>query len=371
MIESNPKPILAESQTMRTERQVLFWLVALVVAALIVGALRDILLPFIVGMIIAYALNPIVDWLMTRGLSRTMASAIILAGLIALLAVLLVNVAPLLFYQAQNLAVALPDQLKHLRGVIETIAREQLGPRFPEFSAALDRATAAISENWANIASVAAKSVWDQLRSLFNFISLLLVTPLVAFYMLVDWHPMLAKIDGWLPRDHAATIRRLGNEVNNAVSAFIRGQGVVCLLLALFYSAALSLAGLEYGLLVGLATGISSFVPFVGWALGLLTALGLAAVQFWPNTTHIAAIGLIFAAGQVIDAAFLSPQIVGSRIGLHPVWLLFALFVFSYLFGFVGVLVAVPVAAAMGVLIRFALDVYLQSSVYKGASPPI
>jgi predicted PurR-regulated permease PerM len=354
---------------MRIERQVLFWLIALVVCVIILGALRDILLPFVVGMIIAYAFNPIVDWLMARGLSRTVASVVILAAVITVLAVLLVQVAPLLFYQAQNLALGLPGQLKHLRGVIEALAREQLGSRFPEFSAALDRMTSALSENWANIASAAAKSVWDQLRSLFNFISLLLVTPLVAFYMLVDWHPMLAKIDGWLPRDHAPTIRRLGSEVNGAVSAFIRGQGVVCLILALYYSVALSFAGLEYGLLVGLVTGVLSFVPFVGWALGLLTALGLAVVQFWPNATQIAMIGAVFAGGQLLDAAVLSPQIVGSRIGLHPVWLLFALFVFSYLFGFVGVLVAVPVAAAIGVLVRFALKLYLESSVYNGAKP--
>ena len=355
---------------MRIERQVLFWLVALLIVVLIVGALRDILLPFLVGVIVAYALNPIVDRCMALGLSRTTASGFILAILIALLAILIVNLAPLLFYQTQKLALALPDQLKQLRSMIDLIARERLGPRFPDFSAALDRAMASLSENWTNIASLAAKSVWDQLRSLFNFVSLLLVTPLVAFYMLVDWHPMLARIDGWLPRDHAPTIRRLGIEVNSAVSAFIRGQGVVCLILALFYAIALSVVGLEYGLLVGIATGVSSFVPFVGWALGSLTALALAAVQFWPDTRHIGMVGLVFATGQVLDAAFLSPKIVGSRIGLHPVWLLFALFVFSYLFGFVGVLVAVPVAAACGVLVRFGLDAYLKSEVYTGKGQP-
>lgn len=351
---------------MRIERQVLFWLLALLIAVLIIGALRDILLPFIIGMIIAYALNPIVDRLTRLGLSRTAASAIMLAAGIALLALLLVNVAPVLFNQTQALAVALPGQLEKLRVVIETMAREQLGPRFPEFSAALDQAIKSASQNWADIATVAAKSLWGQLRSVFNFVSLLLVTPLVAFYMLVDWHPMLDKIDGWLPRDHAPVIRRLAGEINDAVSAFIRGQGVVCLILASFYALSLSIAGLEYGLLVGLATGVLSFVPFVGWALGLLTAMGLALVQFWPNLGQIGLVAGVFALGQALDAAILSPKIVGSKIGLHPVWLLFALFVFSYLFGFVGVLVAVPVAAAAGVLVRFGLKVYLESNVYKG-----
>ena len=353
------------------ERQVLFWLGALFVAVLVIGLLRDILLPFIVAMIVAYALNPIVDVLVRWGLSRTLSSAIIMAIGIALLAVLLINVAPILYQQAEKLALALPDQLRQLRTVIETIAREKLGARFPEFSAALDRTVASLTENWTNIASLAAKSLWDQLRSLFNLLSLLLVTPLVAFYLLVDWYPMLNKLDGWLPRDHAPTIRRLGEDVNTAVSAFIRGQGLVCLILAAYYGIGLSFVGLEYGLLVGIATGILSFVPFVGWALGLLTALGLAAVQFWPQTNSIAMVAAVFAGGQLLDAAILSPMIVGSRIGLHPVWLLFALFVFSYLFGFVGVLVAVPVAAAVGVLMRFGLNLYLESDVYKGKGSPV
>ena len=180
---------------------------------------------------------------------------------------------------------------------------------------------------------------------------------------------MLAKIDCWLPRDHAPTIRRLATEMNDAVSAFIRGQGTVCLMLALYYAMALGAAGLRYGLLVGLATGLMSFVPFVGWALGLITATTIAIVQFWPDAVPILIVVGIFIGAQVLDAGFLSPKIVGSKIGLHPVWLIFALFVFSYLFGFVGVLVAVPIAAAIGVLVRFALQIYLASPVYSGDAP--
>jgi predicted PurR-regulated permease PerM len=353
---------------MRMERHVVFWILALVATVLVVGVLRDVLLPFIVAMIIAYALNPIVDWLVMRGLSRTLASAIILTVGIAVFIVLLVNVAPLILTQAQKLALALPDQIQQLRTVVEGLARDRLGPRFPEFAAALDRASKSLSENWASLAGVAAKSLLDQTRSIFNAISLVLVTPLVAFYILVDWYPMLGKIDGWLPRDQAASIRTLAAEINQAIAAFIRGQGTVCLILALFYATSLSFVGLEYGLLVGLATGIMSFVPFVGWALGLLTALGLAVAQFWPDTTQIGFVALVFAVGQALDAAILSPGIVGSKIGLHPVWLLFALFVFSYLFGFVGVLVAVPVAAALAVLVRYGLQLYLASDVYRGTA---
>ncbi len=351
---------------MRMERHVYFWLAALIGMVLVVGALRDVLLPFIVGIIIAYALNPIVDRLVAARLSRTLASAIILALLIALITVLLVIVAPLLFTQAQKLAIALPEQVKQLRTVIETMAREQLGPRFPAFSATLDRMMAYFHDNLGVFAGSAAKSLIDQVRPIFNFLSLLLITPLVAFYVLVDWHPMLDKINGWLPRDQAPTIRRLAGEIDSANSAFIRGQGVVCLMLAVYYGLSLSIVGLEYGLLVGIATGIAGFVPFVGWALGLLVSVALAIVQFWPQTTPITLVVTVFLVGQVLDAAFLSPAIVGSRIGLHPVWLLFALIVFSYLFGFVGILVAVPVTAACGVLVRHMLQLYLDSDFYRG-----
>jgi predicted PurR-regulated permease PerM len=181
---------------------------------------------------------------------------------------------------------------------------------------------------------------------------------------------MLAKIDGWLPRDHASSVRALASEMNEAVSAFVRGQGTVCLILGAFYALSLSLIGLNYGLLVGLATGLFAFVPFVGWALGLITALTLAMAQFWPGMTEPLLVVGVFAAGQALDAGFLSPNIVGSKIGLHPVWLIFSLFAFSYLFGFVGTLVAVPVAAALAVLIRFALTAYLESPVYRGGELP-
>jgi predicted PurR-regulated permease PerM len=201
-----------------------------------------------------------------------------------------------------------------------------------------------------------------------NFLALMLVTPLVVFYLLVDWHPMLEKIDRWLPRGHKDSIRTLASDMNDAVAAFVRGQGTVCIILGVFYALALSLVGLTYGLLVGVVTGAMAFIPFVGWAFGVLVATTLAIIQFWPDMLPIALVIGVFLAGQALDAGFLSPTIVGSKIGLHPVWLIFALFAFSYLFGLVGTLVAVPLAAALGVLIRFALDVYLKSRVYQGTA---
>jgi predicted PurR-regulated permease PerM len=351
---------------MRVERQVLFWLSALLVLILLIGLLGPILLPFVAGIVIAYFLNPAADRLTRWGLPRWLAAVLIVAAFIAGIAAALVFLVPVIATQAQQFAVALPEEIARLRGLLDTWARAQLGTHYPEFEAALDRASDALAQNLASVAGAFASSLWSQGLALFNFLSLLLVTPLVAFYVLIDWNPMLAKIDSWLPREHAPTIRRLARDINDAVSAFFRGQGTVCLILAVYYAIALSAAGLRYGLLVGLGTGLLSFVPFVGWALGLIVATTIAIVQFWPEYLPILIVVGVFIGAQVLDAGFLSPTIVGSKIGLHPVWLIFALFVFSYLFGIVGVLVAVPIAAAVGVLVRFAIRVYLASDVYRG-----
>ncbi|MBI1648910.1 AI-2E family transporter [Hyphomicrobium sulfonivorans] len=355
---------------MRVERQVLFWLAAAIVLILLIALLRGVILPFVAGIVIAYFLNPLADRLTQWGLPRGIAATLIVAAFACVLVAAIIFLVPLLVSQAQQFAAALPDEIRRLRALIETWAREQLGSSYPEFEAGMDRSAQALTENMSSFAGYIASSLWSQGRALFDFLSLLLVTPLVVFYVLIDWHPMLAKLDSWLPRAHASTIRKLASEVNGAVSAFIRGQGTVCLVLAVYYAVALAGMGLRYGLLVGLVTGLMSFVPFVGWALGLITATTIAFVQFWPETVPILTVVAIFGFAQVLDAGFLGPKIVGSKIGLHPVWLIFSLFVFSYLFGFVGVLVAVPIAAATGVLVRFALQLYLASPVYSGVDSP-
>jgi predicted PurR-regulated permease PerM len=351
---------------MHMERQVLFWLAALLLFVLGMLVLKDVLLPFLVGMVVAYALNPLAERLVMRGMSRTWASALVVSALLIVLVAALVLLLPLLASQLQQLVANAPSEWERMREMFEAFARDRLGARFPEVKQGIDKAVGELGGNWATIAAGLAKSVWTQSLALVNFLSLLLITPLVVFYLLVDWHPMLEKLNGWLPRDHQTTIRRLSVEINDAVAAFIRGQGLVCLVLGVLYALGLTFVGLKYGLLIGIGTGIASFVPIVGWALGLIVALVLAALQFGPTPGPLLQVALVFIAGQAVDAALLSPKLVGEKVGLHPVWLMVALFVFSYLFGFVGVLVAVPVAAAIGVLVRFALEVYLSSSIYQG-----
>lgn len=351
---------------MQLERHFIFWIAAAVLLAISINVLAPVLLPFVVGLTLAYFLNPIVDALSAIGLPRIVSTIVLmLLATVALIAAF-VFLIPVVVEQAQQLMTALPAEAAHLRTLIEQLARERLGPRFPEAEQALNRGLAGMSEALPSVVSGIAQSVWSHGTAAFSFLSLMLVTPLVTFYALLDWPKLLAKVDSWLPRRNAAVLRRLASDIDSRVSAFIRGQGLVCMVLAAFYALALSALGLRYGLLVGMITGFLSFVPFAGWALGLLTASGLALAQFWPDLTSVLSVVAVFFGGQVLDAAILSPQIVGSKIGLHPVWLIFALLVFSYLFGFLGLLVAVPVAAAIGVLVRFALDTYLHSSVYQG-----
>ena len=283
-----------------------------------------------------------------------------------LLALALVLLVPILVEQVRQLVTALPAETERFKAFIERYGREWLGPSFPSFQTAIDKALAEQSQNWGTMLAAIVASVWSRGLALVNFVSLLLITPIVVFYLLVDWHPMLARIDQALPRDHASTIRRLAAEINDAVAAFIRGQGAICLVLGVYYAIGLSWAGIEYGLLVGLSTGLLAFIPIIGWLLGFITAATLAIVQFWPDLVPLVKVAGVLISGMAIDTAFLSPRFVGQKVGLHPVWLIFALFVFSYLFGLVGTLVAVPLAAATAVLVRFAVQVYLDSSVYKG-----
>jgi predicted PurR-regulated permease PerM len=250
--------------------------------------------------------------------------------------------------------------MQRFKRFAEGLARSWFGPSHPPLQVAIERLSGEVTENWTTYAGTLLTSVWSRGVALVNVLSLILITPVVVFYLLVDWHPMLERIDQAIPRDHVATVRRLAAEINDAVAAFIRGQGAICLILGIFYAAGLSWAGLNYSLLIGLMTGLLAFVPVVGWLLGLICTSAVAIVQFWPDLIPLAKAVGVLVAGIAIDTAFLSPRLVGKRIKLHPVWLIFALFVFSYLFGLV--------AAAVAVLVRFAIDVYLKSSVYQGAA---
>lgn len=353
---------------MIVERPPAFWLALGLIALIALYILRDVLLPFVAGLGIAYALNPLADRLSHLGLPRIAASALIMLVLAVGIAALAVLVVPTLIAQTEQLIQTLPGEIERLRGLAEEGLKARLGARYPQFEAALDKMSAEAANNAGVIAGAIAQSLWSQGRALIGFLSLAFVTPLVIFYLLADWPKLVATVDGWLPLDQRPAIRRLAGEVNDAVAAFIRGQGLVCISLAIYYTIALTLIGLPYSLLIGIATGLLAFVPFAGWASSLAVSAILAVAQSWPDLGLPIKVLAVYGLGQVIDAGFLSPTMVGPRIGLHPVWLIFALMVFSSLFGLLGVLVAVPVAAALAAVARSGMRTYLASGLYRGRS---
>ena len=348
------------------ERHIIGWLLALGALVLAVGLLRSALLPFIIGLAISYILNPLADWLHDRGVRRSLASLVIVA-LFSILALLVLFVlVPWIAAELRDLALNLPRYIEQSRKMLEDAAVRWLGRDALAVRAKIDQGLSELSQQWTASASTVLLSVLSGGKAIVDLASVVLITPVVAFYMLSDWPRMLASIDSWLPRDHAATIRRLANEVNGVLAGFARGQATVCLVLAAVYAVGLSWAGIKSGALIGLVTGLMSFIPFVAFAIGLLIAATVAVVESWPNWGPLAKVAGVFALGQVLESAILSPRIVAGHIKLHPVWIILALFVFGYLFGFVGMLVAVPTAAAIGVLTRFGLQEYLKSPLYLG-----
>jgi predicted PurR-regulated permease PerM len=325
-----------------------------------------ILLPFIAGMVLAYFLDPAADALERRGLPRIAATSLILLSSLLVFVLLIVLVVPLLSSQVTKFAANLPDYIRALSAFLDTSLPAWMKERLARAGVGNGQSMADLAASAAGWAASILGSLLSGGLALVNALSLLVVTPVVAFYMLNDWDRMVATVDSLLPREHAPTIRALAREIDDVLAGFIRGQGTLCLVLGAFYAVALIAAGLDFGLLIGLMTGFLSFIPFVGAIIGGLMSIGMAVVQFWPQFGHILIIAAIFAVGQFLEGNVLQPRLVGGSVGLHPVWLMFALFAFGYLFGFVGVLLAVPMAAAVGVLTRFAIRQYTGSRLYLG-----
>jgi len=351
-------------------RQLRFWLVATVFFAGFIYLFSDILLPFVAGMVLAYFLDPVADWLQRRGVSRFMATILILVAFVVIFALSLIILIPVLVTQLADFIGRLPAYLGQLQALITQIDPHWLEQRFGINPNNLRNALSSLLTQSAGFVTAVMQSIWESGVALFNIAGLFVVTPVVAFYMLLDWDRMVAKVDGWVPRDHVETVRDIAADINMATAGFVRGQGTLCLVLGIMYAVGLTAVGLNFGILIGLFAGLISFIPYVGSLVGLVLAVGVAIVQFWPEYTWIAAVAVVFFVGQFIEGNILQPRLVGKSVGLHPVWLMFALFAFGALFGFVGLLIAVPAAAAVGVLVRFAIGRYLQSPLYTGHRHP-
>ena len=341
--------------------QAKYWGIALALLFVVLWFLSGVMLPFLVGSALAYFLDPVADRLERAGLSRVAATALITLAAVLAVTLLVLAVIPSLIQQTTALVNAAPEIAHRLQGF--------LIEKFPELTDSTSTIRTTLAEIGAAVqakGAALAQGVLTSALSLLSAVVFIVVVPVVAFYMLMDWDHMVARIDHMLPRDHAPTIRRLAGEINDALSAFVRGQLTVCFLLGSFYSVALMFAGLQFGLVVGAIAGAITFIPYVGSLVGGALAIGLALFQFWGDWLSIGLVAAIFAVGQFLEGNILTPKLVGKSVGLHPVWLMFALSVFGSLFGFVGMLVAVPVAAAIGVLTRFGIAQYQGSLLYIG-----
>jgi predicted PurR-regulated permease PerM len=350
------------------KRHILFWAAVLFGFVLFLWFFRSILLPFVAGMALAYFLDPVADWLERRGLSRAMATLVILVCFVTIFALSLMLVIPIIVSQFTQFAAAIPSYITQLQQIISSPETSFLPPWVSSQIETLKQNFSDVLSQGAGFIGTLFTQIWNSGKAIVDIVSLLIVTPVVAFYILLDWDRMVAKVDSWIPRDQVVVVRELAREMDRSVAGFIRGQGSLCLILGIYYAVGLSLVGLNFGLLIGFVAGMISFIPYIGSLIGLIMAIGVALVQFWPDYPWIVATAFVFFSGQFIEGNILQPKLVGQSVGLHPVWLMFALFAFGAMFGFVGLLIAVPAAAVVGVLVRFALSRYLDSDIFYGRS---
>ena len=355
-----------ENLGIKVRQQVYFWIFVLVAFLGFVWIFADVLLPFIAGMALAYFLDPVADRLERMGASRIVATAIILFGFLVFFILFLMVLVPILANQLAGFMERLPDLVSKLQSLIASTESTWLRDLIGVEGKTLQGSINDLMKQGAGWIATVLQQLWASGKSLVNVLSLLVVTPVVAFYLLYDWDHMVERIDSWLPRDHRETIRSIAGDIDAAVAGFVRGQGTVCLILGLFYAASLTIIGLNFGLLIGLFAGLISFIPFVGSIVGFLLSIGVALVQFWPEYLPIFLAAFTFFLGQFLEGNILQPKLVGEKVGLHPVWLMFALFAFGSLFGFTGMLIAVPAAAAVGVVARYGIGRYLASDYFQG-----
>ena len=343
------------------KKQLRYWGIASAVFVLVLWFLGDVLLPFVLGGAIAYFIDPVADRLERAGLSRATATGVITVAAILLFVIMVLSVIPALITQLVELIDIMPQLFRDL----QTFLNERF-PALLDEKSATRKALISIGEALKGKGGLLLDGVLGSALSLLNVVLLLVIVPVVSVYMLLDWDRMIARINDLLPREHAPVLQRLAGEIDATLASFIRGMGTVCLILGTYYAVTLMLVGLQFGLAVGFIAGLVTFIPYLGAVIGGVLAIGLALFQFWGDWGSIGLVAIIFVIGQVVEGNFLTPKLVGNSVGLHPVWLLLALSVFGTLFGFVGMLVAVPVAAALGVIARFGIEQYLESYLYLG-----
>ena len=339
------------------------WLIIFILFCIAVYVLRSVLLPFIAGIILGYLFDPLATKFEKLGISRTFATILVFIVVILFAVPTFIMVFSIIDKQLTIFVEAAPTYIATFIKRVEPVMID-LHNSFPSLE--VNSLPEMIKNNLTNgmqIGGKLLKSIINNGFALMNLLSLLLITPVVAFYMLRDWSTFVKKIDNLLPRKSKPAIKEQFKQIDRALSGFIRGQLSVCLILGSYYALGLHFIGLELGLLIGFLAGIISFIPYIGSISGFLISIILASAQF-GTVTKIIEVVAIFLIGQFSEGNFLTPKLVGDKVGLHPVWVMFALLAGGVLLGFLGLMIAVPVAAIIGVIIRYAISNYKKSNLY-------
>ena len=345
--------------------QTALWIAVGLAALALLYALSPILTPFLLAGILAYICNPVTDRLAGWGLPRMAAVVLVILALAAMTAGLVLIILPLLYEEAMLLAARMPEAMALINEKLAPWLRQNFGIKLKLDAASLQKLAAG---NWDTV-QIVLERIYSSLKiggvALVGLMVNLLLAPVVMFYLLLDWHGMLARLSGIVPRPWHAKLRQIAGDIDSVLSQYLRGQILVMAILAVYYSMALWIADIPSALSIGVVTGLLIFIPYLGYATGLILALLVAALQF-AGWGPIVAVLVVYGIGQVLESFVLTPFLVGERIGLHPLAVIFALMAFGQLFGFFGVLAALPASAALLVGLRELRLLYLDSRFYRG-----
>jgi predicted PurR-regulated permease PerM len=342
-----------------------FVLLVIVGLFLLIYLLQPILTPFLVGMIFAYLGDPLVDRLEGWRLGRTLSVAIVFLLFSAVIAVAVFVLAPLLVNEISSLVRNIPGFIRWLQETTSPFLVENFG--VDPFDVKIEGLRERLTENWQEAGGLASTILGEVTRSgmaLATTIMNLALIPVVAFYLMRDWDEIVERCAALIPRDAYDTVTGLARECDDVLSAFLRGQLLIMFLLGCIYATGLYIVGLDLALVIGMMAGLASIVPYLGFVVGILAAIVAALFQF-QDAIHLVYVAIVFGFGQALEGMVLTPLLVGDRIGLHPVAVIFAVLAGGQLFGFVGVLLALPVAAVIMVFLRHAHDRYVDSKYYK------
>lgn len=343
-----------------------FWSLALLVFIGLAWLFKSVLLPFVLGAAIAYLLNPLLEKIIAKGMQRKTASLLILGIFFLLVVGIMAVLLPILVREASSFVIAFPVYLDHVVAFVQphiSWAQEQLG-----YQISAEEIQGLVKSNIGRALKV-GQGVLGGLASggqaIADFLVTALLTPIAAYFMMKDWPAVTAWVRGLIPQHSEKTVMSLLSEINRKIAGFVRGQIMVCLILGAMYAIALTIAGLNYGFVIGLGTGILSIIPYVGSTLGLVVSLVVAGLQSGGDWIYVGVIAAIFFAGQFLEGNFITPKLMGQSVGLHPLWIMFALMAGGAILGILGMFLAIPVAAIIGVLVAFAIQQYRLSSYYK------